>query len=101
MPLEFSVVKSKLFAEFFVVFLGGFCFCIFFFQEAETALSHRSKLLIFLLAFHFVLGLIGSSEKQSTMDSPPAFPASTLVLPGQWEGMRAQIGQSCCTDFQA
>lgn len=89
----------------FLVFFFGFGFCGVFFsgsrQEAETALSYCSKFLIFLLTFHFVLGLIGSSEKRSTIDSPSVFPASTSVLPGQQEGMRAQIGQSCCTDFQA
>jgi len=92
-PGILSCEKQMLCRDFFV---GFFVVVFFSFRKVAgsgTALSHHSKFLIFFLAFDFILGLIGSTEKRSNLDTPSPFPASTSVLllqPGQQEQLRAQ-----------
>lgn len=108
-PGILSCEKQTLCRGFFLLFFfrvfGWFFF--FFFRKAAgsgTALSHHFKFLILLVAFDFVLGLIGSTEKRSNLDTPstPSQPPPqwcfSLVNMNRW-GLRSN--RSWYTNFQA
>lgn len=100
-PLEFSVMKSKHFAG-----LGCFFFCWLLIEEESRKWNcpfpPLHKLLIFLLAFDFLLGLIGSTEKRGNLGTLSLFQTSTSVLlfqSSQQEQRGAQIWHKLVPKF--